>query len=205
MQNFELELSEKINIFSDSGITPNELFILQLLLPAIEGNSEYLTQYFSKVSEGKKLFKECLISLFDKKIINNTYKFPKEGEVLDIGSIPFNKNFLKKYYKDTNQAGKEFFDAYPSFINIGGKMCSIKNFTKAGLFTFEDFCRYYSKAIKNSKVSHDRIMEALEFAKENNLINYTILEFIASKKYLEIEGIKNGDSDINGYNNSELL
>jgi hypothetical protein len=47
-------------------------------------------------------------------------------------------------------------------------------------------------------------MEALEFGKENNLLNYSILEFIASKKYEEIEYIRSS-GNINGYNNSELL
>jgi hypothetical protein len=47
-------------------------------------------------------------------------------------------------------------------------------------------------------------MEALEFGKENNLINYTILEFIASHKWEELDFIRES-GNINGYNNSELL
>ena len=47
-------------------------------------------------------------------------------------------------------------------------------------------------------------MEALEFAKDHNLINYTILEFISSRKWNEIEYIRSSE-DINGYNNTELL
>ena len=44
------------------------------------------------------------------------------------------------YVRESHEIGKEFFDAYPPFINIKGKLCSIKNFTKAGLFSFDDFC-----------------------------------------------------------------
>ncbi len=47
-------------------------------------------------------------------------------------------------------------------------------------------------------------MELLEIAKSSNLINYSILEFIASKKWQEIEYILNS-GDINGYHNSELI
>lgn len=47
-------------------------------------------------------------------------------------------------------------------------------------------------------------MENLEFAKEHNLINYSIIEFLASQKWLEIEYIRNS-GNVNGYNNSELL
>ena len=47
-------------------------------------------------------------------------------------------------------------------------------------------------------------MESLNWAKDNNIINYSILEFIASMKWLEIEEIRNS-GNLNGYNNSELL
>ena len=47
-------------------------------------------------------------------------------------------------------------------------------------------------------------MEAVEFGKEHNLLNYSILEFIASHKWEEIEYIRES-GNVNGYNNSELL
>jgi hypothetical protein len=134
----------------------------------------------------------------------SSFKIPEEGEILNYKNIPFNKNFMKMYIKEANYLGKELFDAYPPFITINGKMCSIKNFTRANLFTFEDFCIYYAKAIKQAGVTHERVMDALLFAKDNNLINYTIIEFIASHKWNEIEYIRNS-GDINGYNNTELL
>ena len=67
-----------------------------------------------------------------------------------------------------------------------------------------DFCIHYAKIIKGSSVTHERLLEAVEFGKTHNLINYSILEFLASKKWEEIEHIRNS-GDVNGYNNSELL
>lgn len=204
MQHFELSLQEEINIYIHSGLTPTELFILRLLFLAIDDEPKYLINYLSNVSNGKILFRNVLESLKEKKIILSSFKVPGEGEVLNYKNIPFNKNFIKSYIRESNEIGKELFDAYPPFLNINGKLCSIKNFTKAGLYSFEEFCLYYSKAIKNSGATHERVMESLEFAKEHNLINYSILEFIASRKWDEIDYIKNS-GDINGYNNSELL
>ena len=204
MGNFELSLQEEINIYSNSGLTPTELFIVRLLFLAIDGNSKFLVNYLTSVSNGKELFKSVLSSLLEKGIINSTFKLPKEGESLNFKNIPFNKNFLKKYIRESNELGKELFDEYPPFININGKMYSIKNFTKAGLFSLEDFCIHYAKAIKNANVTHEKVMESLRYAKEHNLIHYSILEFIASSKWVEIEYIKNS-GNINGYNNSELL
>ena len=204
MQHFELSLSEEINIYINSGLTPTELFVLRLLFLAVDGDPKYLSNYISNVYKGKVLFRSVLESLKEKKIINSTFKVPQEGEILNYKNIPINKVFVKNYIRESNEIGKELFDAYPPFINIKGKMCSIKNFTKANLFSLEDFCNFYAKSIKNAGVTHERVMEALEFGKENNLINYSIIEFIASMKYQEIEFIRSS-GNINGYNNSELL
>lgn len=204
MQHFELSLKEETNIYINSNLTPTELFVLRLLLLAIDGDQTYLINYITNISNGKELFRSVLQSLVTKKVINATFKVPQEGESLNYKNIPFNKNFIKMYLRESNEAGKEFFDAYPPFINIGGKLCSIKNFTKAGLFSFDEFCVFYAKQIKNSSATHERVMENLLFAKEHNLINYTVLEFIASKKWEEIEYIRNS-GNINGYNNTELL
>lgn len=200
----ELSLNEEIQIYINSGLTPTELFILRLLFLAIDGDSKFLVNYVSNTANGKEVLKSVLVSLKNKKVINSTFELPKEGQALNFKNIPINKVFLKNYLRESNDIGKELFDSYPPFINIGGKLCSIKNITKANLFSLEDFCIYYAKSIKSSGVTHERVMAALEFAKDNNLINYSIIEFIASMKYLEIEYIQNS-GNINGYSNSELL
>ena len=204
MRNFELSIEEEINIYISSGLTPTELFIIRLLFLAIDGEPKFLINYLSNFSKGKELFRSVLTSLLNKGVINSTFKLPNEGESLNFKTIPFNKNFLKRYIKESNELGKELFDAYPPFITIHGKTFSIKNFTKAGLFSMEDFCIFYAKAIKNASVTHERVMNALNYGKEHNLINYSILEFIASHKWNEIEYIQNS-GNVNGYNNSELL
>lgn len=204
MKNFELSLNEQISVLISSGLTPTELFITQLLYLAIDGDQSYLINYLSNISNGKQLMRETLQSLVEKKIINSTFKIPQEGESLNFKNIPFNKNFLKMYIREANELAKEFFELYPNFININGKLCSIKNFTKANLFSIDEFSLFYAKQIKSSATTHERIMAALQYGIENNLINYTILEFLASRKWLEIEFIQTS-GNVNGYNNTELL
>ena len=55
MQHFELSLEEEINIYTHSGLTPTELFVLRLLFLAIDGNQKLLYNYLSNVSTGKTL------------------------------------------------------------------------------------------------------------------------------------------------------
>lgn len=199
-----LSLNEEINIYIQSGLTPTELFVLRLLFLAIDGEPKLLINYLSNVNNGKTLFRSVLESLQAKKVILASFKIPCEGETLNFKNIPFNKNFLKSYLRESNEIGKEFFDEYPMFININGKTVSIRNFAKAGIFSIEAFCLFYSKTIKNSKITHDRVLEALRFGKENNLINYSIIEFLSSCKWLELEYIRDS-GEINNYKNSELI
>ena len=118
--NFELSLNEEIQIYINSGLTPTELFVLRLLFLASDGDVKYLVNYISNTSNGKEVLKSVLQSLVNKKVINSTFNVPKEGESLNFKTIPFNKNFTKMYLKESHELGKEFFDAYPPFINING-------------------------------------------------------------------------------------
>ncbi len=174
MRHFELSFNEEIEIYTNSGLTPTELFIVRLLFLAADGETSFLLKYLRGINNGKELLKGILQSLKEKKVINTVFVIPKEGDTLNFKDIPFNKNFLKMYVRESNQIGKEFFDAYPSFININGKLVSIKNFTKAGLYSFEEFCFFYAKQIKSANVTHERIMAAVEYAKDNNIIHYSI-------------------------------
>lgn len=200
----ELSLKEEIDLYISSNLTPTELFIIRLLFLAQDGDSTHLMNYLSNVTDGKELFRAVLASLQKKSIILASFKIPEEGQSIRFKDIPFNKNFLKRYIKESNQLGKEFFEAYPSFMFIGEKMASIKNITKAGLFSLDEFCIHYTKQIKAACTTHERIMKSLEFGKEHNLIRYTMLEFIASRKWEELDQIENS-GDIAGYDNTELL
>jgi hypothetical protein len=199
-----LSFEEEISIMIHYDISPNELFILRLLMLAKDGDTSLIKRYITNVPSGKKILIDCLDTLKNKKIISSSFNLPEEGETLSLTTVPINKNFIKTFIRETNQIGKEFFDAYPPFIYINGKMTPIRNFAKAGLYTFDEFCLFYAKTIKDSAVTHERILEDLQFAKENNLISFSILEFLASHKWEEIEYIRNS-GEINGYNNTELI
>ncbi len=202
--NSELSLKEEINIYINSGLTPSELFILRLLFLAQDGDTTLINNYLSNTTNGKELFLTILNNLKNKGIILSSFKIPTEGNILKYTDIPINKNFVKKFIKESNQIGKEFFDAYPPFIYINGRMASIKNITKAGLFSIDEFCFFYGRQLKLSSITHQRVMEALEYGKEHNLINYSILEFLASQKWNEIEYIRDS-GEVNNYVNSEFI
>jgi hypothetical protein len=198
---FDLSLNEETDICLNFGITPTELFVLRLIFLANDGNSSYLTNF---ISNSNINLREILESLQNKKIINSSYKLPDKGTIFNPNNIQFNKVFIRSFIRNAHEIGKELFELYPTFININGKNCSIKNITKGGFYSLDDFFLHYAKVIKSSGTTHDKVIESLQFAIDNNLINYTLLEFIASQKWIEIDYIRNS-GNINGYNNTELL
>jgi len=77
--------------------------------------------------------------------------------------------------------GQELFDAYPPFLNTANKLYPLKNIAKK-FNSLEEFYFHYSVSIKHSAETHKEVMELLEWGKENGHINYSILEFVISRK-----------------------
>lgn len=202
--NSELSLQEEINIYISSNLTPSELFIIRMLFIAQEGEPKHLINYLSNTADGKELYLAVLQNLLNKKVITKESKIPVAGDSLRPDDIIFNKNFIKRWVRESNQLGKELWELFPPFLNIGGKLAPLKGITKAGFYSMDAFCLYYAKQIKLAGTTHERVLEALQYGIDNNVINYTILEFIASRKWLEIEYLRDS-GNIAGYDNTELI
>ncbi len=81
-------------------INPNELFAIRVILLAQDGEYDYL-QKFAKIFP----LRTILESLQENGIILKSWKMPKEGSKLDVEDIPFNQNFLKKFYRSAFEMG----------------------------------------------------------------------------------------------------
>lgn len=202
--NSELSLKEEISLYISSNLTPSELFIIRMLFIAQDGESKHLINYLSNVPDGKELYLSVLQNLKNKKVITGESKIPVAGDSFRPDDIVFNKNFIKRYVRESNQLGKELWEIYPPFLSINGKLASLKGITKAGFYSMDEFCIYYAKQIKSAGTTHERVLETLQYGVDNNVINYTILEFVASRKWLEIEYLRDS-GNIAGYDNTELI
>lgn len=80
-------------------------------------------------------------------------------------------------YADKYVIGSELWEAYPSFVINGGRRFPLT-------LTDEDELREtYYKKIKGMREEHEEIMLDLEYAKENNLIQGTIKNFVLSRQW----------------------
>lgn len=200
MEKLELSIKRKLEIMNSYNLTSENFDLIQMLFMAQEeeGHGEYLGQWFK--IHGVDKFRSNLKELQEKGIILKSYKIPEKGQQFDPDNVEFNKTFMKAYYKHSGDMGGELFSIYPSFVNINGKACSLKNISKY-YSSLDDFFFAYGKAIKFDPIKHEEILELVKSASKLGLLHYGILEFVTSQKWLtlaeEIEnGIMNRDVEI---------
>jgi hypothetical protein len=179
-----IELDNKLNIMAKYALNAEEWMFIELLFLATEeeGHPQYLYKYFSECAK-TTLPRDTLQALKNKKILAATYKVPAEGDHFDPDEIEFSKSFKNYYFKESQEAGRELFEAYPDFLQFGDRLLPAKNITKGGFLSLEDFFFAYGKAIKNDPRTHQRVLESLKWARENELLTYMIPEYVITRKW----------------------
>ena len=168
------------------------MLIKTLLILQDEGNEELFKLFMESLVVCNIKLRDLLISLQEKEIILKSYKIPNYGESFDPYSIAINKNFIKNLYKCSFELGKELFDIYPPFGVVQGNTVGLRSVSKK-FNSLEDAYFKYGKSIGWNPDRHNTIIELVKWAKENNLINYTLASFIVDHRWLELESLKNGD------------
>lgn len=169
-------------------ITPTELFVVQIILLAKEEGEYEWVQRFAQIQK----LRPILESLREKEIILKSWKLPKKGTVLEIEEIPFNKNFIKQFYKASFELGEELFETYPQFITFGGTRYNARRVSKK-FNDLEDAFAKYAKAIKNDPIIHKNIIELIKWGIENNYNFTTLDDFICDRGWKALQAFKNGD------------
>lgn len=184
------ELEEKLHIMSLYKLDAEEYLLIELLLLATDQdapNTLPLMKYFNECAR-KTLARDTLQSLKDKTILNKSYDVPEKGQPFVLEDITFDAKFFNNYFKWSYEAGKELFEAYPSYMQTNdGRLYPARNIIKANVESLEAFFYKYSVAIRHSIKKHERALETLKWALDNQLITYGIAEYVLSRKWEEHE------------------
>lgn len=200
MKNLTLTLEEEISILDKYGLTPNELLVLRVLLLFQDDQEEELLQRLLVTLKRVDIqLREVLIELQRKEIILKSYKIPKQGEVFDPLTIPVNKNFIKNLYKSSFELGKELFEVYPQFGTINGNIVPLRGVSKK-FDSLEQAYFKYGKSIGFNPERHDRVIELVQWAKENNILCCSLASFIVNNGWHDLEALKEGRGDMAGVN-----
>lgn len=203
MKNFNLE--EELSILEKYRLSPTELFSVQTILLAQDNDCEFLIRFNNILTLIDIKFRNILISLQNKGIILKSFKIPEEGNTLKLEDIPFNKGFIKTFYKSSFELGKELFEIYPMFGEINGNVIPLRGVAKY-FNSLEDFYRFYGKSIKWNPELHNKIIELVKWAKDNTtFLNCSISSFCINQMWNELEALKNGDIANINFNAVKLI
>lgn len=168
-------------------LTGEELLLVYLTFLARDeegGHSEYFSKWFN--GGGKDRLRDLFTSLQEKGIILKSYNpssyIPNE--------IEFNKNFLKGWVKGSGEMGQELFQNYPSFGIINGKYIPLRDISKR-FASLDDFFFFYAKEIGHDPEKHKKIMDILNWGKANNLVSFSILNFVLSHQWEALDELRN--------------
>ncbi len=184
MDKLSIDLDKKLTIMSKYGLDAEEWLFIELLFVATEpeGNEGPLIKYFNECAK-KTLPRETLLALKDKKILAGSYRIPKEGEDFDIDAVEFSKSFINLYFKESQEAGQEFFNTYPDFLQFGDKLLPARNITKGGFLDLNAFFHAYGRAIRNDPQTHAKVLDAIAWAIENELLCFGICEYLITRRW----------------------
>jgi len=178
----ELCLLERYNL------TPTELFVVKVILLA-QNENEY--EPLQRIAQLLKI-RPILESLIEKEIILKSWKLPKEGTKLDIEDIPFNKNFLKQYFRASFEMGQELFEAYPQFLTVQGIVFNARRVSKK-YDDIETAFAKYGKAIKYSNEQHQQIISDIKKGIEAGYNFTTLDDFICDRGWIALHSFLNGE------------
>ena len=163
-------LDKYVDVLQKLDISPIQVLFLQIIY---EKRHDLL---YKIAMEGKPFPRPYLDDLVEKGLAIDTNpggkdKYSDYYEVTD--------KFIQAFYAARTNAGEEFWAAYPAFITIDGKKIPVKATNK------EELVRWYQKHVIVVH-DHDRIMEALQYAKNNKLISMRIDNWLQSESYKDI-------------------
>lgn len=187
-----MELNTILNLMASYKLTESELMLVYLTFLAQDeqgGHTEYFVKWLS--NGGQERLRSLFESLKEKGIIKKSYN----PESYIPNEIEFNKTFLKSWAKNTGEMGQELFETYPAFVQSGTKLLPLRNISKR-FHSLEEFFFHYSTTIGHSAEKHAEIIELLNWGKENGHVNYSILEFVTSRKWMELKELR--DNGIEG-------
>lgn len=194
MKKFNYSIDDDISFQEKYQITPDELFILKilLLLQEDEQDLEYF-QRFIQIPDNKRSFRNNLQALQGKGLILKTYKIPEQGKPFNPYEIPINKVLVKNMHKASFDLGQELFDVYPKYGLINGGMVPLHGVSKR-FGSREDFYRFYSKVINWNPEAHKKIIELIKWEQDNSIgfLNMTILSFVIDHRWEALQDIKDG-------------
>jgi hypothetical protein len=194
-----LDLENQLRWCNTFKITPNELILFEILLLLQENDdTELVKSYFELSEESRGSFRESLLKLQKAGLVNQSYKIPEKGTVINPYDIPLNKVKTKQFYKNSFELGKDLYENYPLSTIVNGVEYKLRRVSKK-FNSLEDAYLKYGKAIGWNPVKHEEIIALIKQGVESNYNFTTLDDFIVDNDWLNLAAISK-DGIINNSN-----
>lgn len=183
-------IEQDLDICIELKLSPTQLFFLKMLVldRTISGGeaakkSYYLTLKYQ--NELKGIPANELSDLVARNIIVDTNKFGSSS--LDYYEIhpDMTHYFTLKAYPMVNQ----LHDAYPNFFFMNGRKFSAKS------CTIDEISKEYIIAINKDVKEHERILEDIKWARENDAIVIGLKKFVGARYWNAIRELRKRKTD----------
>lgn len=169
-----------------------------------ESNEDIFQSYIESLHNCDISVRDVILSLQRKSIVLKSYRCPQEGQTFDPYSIPLNQAFIRNLYKCSFELGKELFEEYPQFGYINGNVVPLRSVARK-FDSLEDCYFRYGKNIRWDIERHNHIIELIRWAKENNVINQTLANFVINNAWIDLEALRNGDDTNINFDTVKLI
>ena len=182
-----LNLNDEIVLLRDFNINPTELYIIRLIIDAQESKDDTAVKEYMELPTPPK-FADTIKSLQSKNIITSQVNLT----YFEYGEYKFNSALIKNIRRSSFKLGEELFNVYPQWGHINGQAIALRSVARK-FNSLEDSYRFYSKAIGWSNKKHQEILELVQWAKERDLINFSLCNFMINNSWIDLKAMKDGE------------
>lgn len=191
-------IREAVNFMTKYQLTPGSFILCWLLMEKKEYRySEYSTdplfyQYCNEVGDEISPF-----SVTDARIAieRGFLEIIEKDKTIDdlinvrLDNLKVTNKFQDEFWIEAVVAGEELWNNYPNFLQIKGKQNSAKSCNKEALIV------NYMKKVSHSREKHNYVMDMLDKAKRNDLINMGIEKWVASEQWNVVRDFQEEEED----------
>lgn len=178
-----LSVKEFVDILCKLKISANQYLICMLVY---DRDGATTIKYYNENS-GNQFTYEEIDDLVDREYL---LRLSKDRKNYQLDYFSTTTKFMSDFLIDEDDAGEEFWNAYPSWIWMNGRKTSAKSCDK------DDIIEKYYRKIKGNKKKHQKVMETIEeYSKRNDgFATMGIEKFVGSEQWTILQKDYESDS-----------
>lgn len=173
-----INIEQLVPILVEHQITANQFLLMYLT------HLKAFTEVYRLTNEGKSWTQEEIDDLIDRGLVHNF----NSGDNLYLDQLVISDDFVTEVFGSREvERGREFWEAYPDFIRLDGKLCSARNYPQDRFFS-----DYYKK-IGYDPILHYEVVKAVNWGKRNHMISMGLVKFFETAQWETLIKLMNAE------------